>query len=111
MWYNTRVAATCQVKNTNKVRRERKTLKESLVALLQMPMKEGKVNEDEVRSIEGFKGEGVNVSVQQRIVLSMITSAAKGNVKATEWIRQLSFARMALAQSLTARPRRPALIA
>lgn len=70
-----------------KARRERKTLKEGLIALLKMPMKEGRLNEDSVTSMDGFKGQGVNVSVQQRILLSMITSAAKGNVKAAEWIR------------------------
>ena len=66
------------------VRAQRKAMKECLLELLSMPMKHGPLT-GPVGAIEDFKN--ANVSVRERIVLAMATKAAKGDVKAAEFIR------------------------
>lgn len=66
------------------VRAQHKAMKECLLELLSMPMKHGPLT-GPVGAIEDFKN--ANVSVRERIVLAMATKAAKGDVKAAEFIR------------------------
>lgn len=69
-----------------KARKEKKALKDTLEDLLAMPMKEGKsVDIDEIKSIAGAKGK--NITMQEAIMLAMLNKAAKGDVKAAEYVR------------------------
>lgn len=67
-------------------RAKHKALRETLLELLSLPMKKGAVAEC-ATSIEGMKDKDVNMSVRARIMLSMVTKAAKGDVKAAQFIR------------------------
>ena len=66
------------------VRAQHKAMKETLLELLNMPMKSGPLTEA-VPSIEDYKK--ANVCVRERIMMAMVVSAAKGNVKAAKFIR------------------------
>ena len=79
-------AARKAAKASAVARRDRKMLRETLLELLALPMDEGAVNES-VTSLKGFSGRGVNASVRSRIMLAMVSKAAKGDVKAAEFIR------------------------
>jgi len=69
-----------------KAKKEKKALKETLETLLEMPIKEGRlVDIDKIKSIAGMKGK--NVTMQEAIMLSMLNKAAKGDVRAAEYIR------------------------
>ena len=71
---------------SGKARREKKALKDTLEELLSMPLKDGTIaNIDEIESIAGIKGK--NITMQEAIILSMLNKAAKGNVRAAEYIR------------------------
>ena len=71
---------------SGKKRREKKALKDTLEELLSMPLKGGTIaNIDEIESIAGIKGK--NITMQEAIILSMLNKAAKGNVRAAEYIR------------------------
>ena len=67
-------------------RNAHKALRDTLLELLSLPMKKGSVAET-ATSIEGMKNADVNLSVRARIMLSMVTKAAKGDVKAAAFIR------------------------
>jgi hypothetical protein len=67
-------------------RAKHKALRDTLLELLSLPMKKGEVAET-ATSIEGMKSPDVNMSVRARIMLSMVTKAAKGDVKAASFIR------------------------
>lgn len=67
-----------------RARREHKAMRETLLELLSLPMKKGKVSEG-LAAVEDFKS--ANVTVRTRIMLSMATKAAKGDVKAAQFIR------------------------
>lgn len=69
-----------------KARKERKALKDTLEELLAMPIKDGKSKEiDEIKSIAGLKG--ANITMQEAIMVAMLNKAAKGNVRAAEYVR------------------------
>lgn len=69
---------------SGRARREHKALRETLLELLSMPMKKGKVSEG-LGSVEDFRS--ANVTVRTRIMLAVATKAAKGDVKAAQFIR------------------------
>lgn len=69
-----------------KAKREKKALRETLEQLLAMPMKGGKSTDiDKIKSIAGLKGK--NITMQEAIMLSMLQKAVKGDVRASEYIR------------------------
>jgi len=65
-------------------RARKKLMKDRLAELLALPMKAGRLTRN-VSSLAGFKD--ANVTVEERIILAMATKAAKGDVKAAEFIR------------------------
>ena len=71
---------------SGKARREKKAMRETLEALLSMPMKSGKSADiDAVKNFAELKGK--NITVQDAMVIAMLQKAMKGNVTAAEWIR------------------------
>lgn len=71
---------------SGKARREKKAMRETLEALLSMPMKSGKTAD--VEAIKNFAElKGKNITVQDAMVIAMLQKAMKGNVTAAEWIR------------------------
>ena len=61
-------------------------MKETLEALLSLPMKSGKsVDVEAVKNFAALKGK--NITVQEAMAIAMLQKAMKGNVKAAEWIR------------------------
>lgn len=69
-----------------KKRRERKAMKETLEELLSMPLKNGASTDiGKVRNIAAMKGK--NITMQEAIMLSMLQKAAKGDVRAAEFVR------------------------
>lgn len=69
-----------------KKRRERKAMKETLEELLSMPLKKGaSADISKVRNIAAMKGK--NITMQEAIMLSMLQKAAKGDVRAAEFVR------------------------
>lgn len=71
---------------SGKARREKKAMRETLEALLSMPMKGGKTAD--VEAIKNFAElKGKNITVQDAMVIAMLQKAMKGNVTAAEWIR------------------------
>ena len=65
-------------------KRKRKTMRETLIELLSLPMKKGEMKSG-VTSIAEFKD--ANISLNDRIVLTMAYKAAKGDVKAATFVR------------------------
>lgn len=73
-------------KKSAMVKREKKAMKETLEALLSLPMKSGKsVDVEAVKNFAALKGK--NITVQEAMAIAMLQKAMKGNVKAAEWIR------------------------
>ena len=71
---------------SGKARREKKMMKETLEALLSMPMKSGKAAD--IETIKNFAAlKGKTITVQEAMMIAMIQKALKGNVNAAEWIR------------------------
>lgn len=71
---------------SGKARREKKAMRETLEALLSMPMKSGKAAD--IEAIKNFAElKGKNITVQDAMVIAMLQKAMKGNVTAAEWIR------------------------
>lgn len=69
-----------------KARREKKAMRETLEALLSMPMKSGKAADvDAVKNFAELKGK--NITVQEALTIAMLQKAMKGSVTAAEWIR------------------------
>lgn len=69
-----------------KAKREKKALKETLEELLAMPLKNGKqANLENIKSIAAVKGK--NVSMQEAIMIAMLNKAARGDVRAAEYVR------------------------
>lgn len=67
-------------------RRERKLFKETLEALLKMPMKDGKeIMIDDIQNFAAIKGK--NISVQEAILIAQIQKAMKGDTRAAEYVR------------------------
>lgn len=71
---------------SGKARREKKLFKETLEALLSMPMKDGKsVDVDKIKNYAAIKGQ--NISVQEAILIAQIQKAMKGDTRAAEYVR------------------------
>ena len=69
-----------------KARKEKKALKDTLEELLAMPIKDGKSQDiDKIKSIAGIKGK--NITMQEAIMVAMLNKAAKGDVRAAEYVR------------------------
>lgn len=71
---------------SGKARREKKALRETLEELLAMPIKTGKKDDlEKIKCIANMKGK--NITMQETIMLAMLNKAAKGDVRAAEYIR------------------------
>lgn len=69
-----------------KAKREKKALRETLEDLLAMPIKTGKKDDlEKIKCIANMKGK--NITMQETIMLAMLNKAAKGDVRAAEYIR------------------------
>lgn len=69
-----------------KAKREKKALRETLEELLAMPIKTGKKDDlEKIKCIANMKGK--NITMQETIMLAMLNKAAKGDVRAAEYIR------------------------
>ena len=74
---------------SGKARREKKAMKDTLTALLSMPLKSGKAADVEsIKNLAALKGK--NITVQEAIMLAQIQKALKGDTKAAEYIRDTS---------------------
>ena len=72
-----------KAKETKKRRRE---IRETLLDLLAMPMKPGKLSE--ASTIAGLTGK--NVTASEAMALAMLTQALEGDVRAAEFVRDSS---------------------
>lgn len=71
---------------SGKARKEKKLLRDTLNDLLKMPLRDGVPdNLEKIASIAGLKGR--NITMQETIMLAMLQKAAKGDVRAAEYIR------------------------
>lgn len=74
---------------SGKARKQKKAMKDTLATLLAMPMKA-----EELTDIETVQGvaelNGLNVTVQEAIMLAQIKKAVKGDTRAAEYIRDTS---------------------
>lgn len=67
---------------------ERKSMAETLEMLMKMPMKDGPVESvSGMESAESMKGR--NVTMGDRLMVTVMTKALKGDMKAVEFIRDL----------------------
>ena len=74
---------------SGKARREKKAMKETLEALLSMPLKDGvSADVDTIKSLAEMKGK--NITVQEAIMLAQIQKAMKGDTRAAEYVRDTS---------------------
>lgn len=74
---------------SGKARREKKAMKDTLAALLAMPLKDGTATDiDDIQSIASMKGK--NITVQEAIMLAQIQKAVKGDTRAAEFVRDSS---------------------
>lgn len=74
---------------SGKARREKKAMKDTLAALLSMPLRTGK--EADIESIKNLAAvKGKNITVQEAIMLAQIQKAMKGDTRAAEFIRDSS---------------------
>ena len=73
-------------KASGEARRRKKSMRENLLALLDMPLKKGE--------IQGFtsleEASGKNVSVEDAILLTAVKKALKGDMRAIEFLRDTS---------------------
>lgn len=71
---------------SGKARREKKLFRETLEALLSMPMKDGRCADvDKIRNFAAIKGQ--NISVQEAILIAQVQKAMKGDTRAAEYLR------------------------
>lgn len=71
---------------SGKARREKKAMRETLEVLLAMPLRDGGFDDiDTIKSIAGVKGR--NITMQEAIMVAMLNKAAKGDVRAAEYVR------------------------
>lgn len=74
---------------SGKARREKKAMKDTLAALLSMPLRNGKGTDVEsIKNLAAVKGK--NITVQEAIMLAQIQKAMKGDTRAAEFIRDSS---------------------
>jgi hypothetical protein len=71
---------------SGKARREKKAFKETLEAILSMPMQKGKnIDINDIKNFAEIKGK--NITVQDAIMIGQIQKAMKGDTKAAEYVR------------------------
>lgn len=71
---------------SGKARREKKLFRETLEAILGMPMKDGKdIAVEDIKSFAAIKGQ--NISVREAILIAQIQKAMKGDTRAAEYVR------------------------
>lgn len=74
---------------SGKARREKKAMKDTLAALLSMPLQDGSTPDiEQIQSIAELNGK--NITVQEAIMLAQIKKAMKGDTKAAEFVRDSS---------------------
>lgn len=73
---------------SGKAKRERRTMREGLEHLLQLPwFKENDAPIHEITSFVEALNSATNMTVQDKVLVAMIAAAIKGNVRAAEYIR------------------------
>ena len=73
---------------SGKSKRERRTMREGLEHLLQLPwFKENDAPIHEITSFVEALNSATNMTVQDKVLVAMIAAAIKGNVRAAEYIR------------------------
>lgn len=74
---------------SGKARREKKAMKDTLAALLSMPLRNGKGAEIEsIKNLTAVKGK--NITVQEAIMLAQIQKAIKGDTRAFKALIELA---------------------
>ena len=74
---------------SGKARREKKAMKDTLAALLSMPLRNGKGAEIEsIKNLAAVKGK--NITVQEAIMLAQIQKAIKGDTRAFKVLMELA---------------------
>ena len=74
---------------SGKARREKKAMKDTLAALLSMPLRNGKGAEIEsIKNLAAVKGK--NITVQEAIMLAQIQKAIKGDTRAFKALIELA---------------------
>lgn len=74
---------------SGKARREKKAMKDTLAALLSMPLRNGKGAEIEsIKNLAAVKGK--NITVQEAIMLAQIQKAIKGETRAFKALIELA---------------------
>ena len=74
---------------SGKARREKKAMKDTLAALLSMPLRNGKGAEIEsIKNLAEVKGK--NITVQEAIMLAQIQKAMKGDTRAFKALMELA---------------------
>lgn len=64
-------------------RRRKRDMQQALNAILDMPLKKGKLQQ--IRNLSEVKGK--NITAEQAMLLAMVNKALKGNVQAATWVR------------------------
>lgn len=71
---------------SGKARREKKLLKETLEAIMSLPMQKGKnTSVEDIQNFAAIKGK--NISVQEAIMIAQVQKAMKGDTRAAEYVR------------------------
>lgn len=74
---------------SGKARREKKAMKDTLAALLSMPLRNGEGAEIEsIKNLAAVKGK--NITVQEAIMLAQIQKAIKGDTRAFKVLMELA---------------------
>ena len=74
---------------SGKARREKKAMKDTLLALLSLPLEKG--NTADIETIQSLGAlEGKNITVQEAIMLQQVRKALEGDTKAAEYLRDTS---------------------
>ena len=64
-------------------RRRKRDMQNALNAILDMPLKKGKLQQ--IRNLSEVKGK--NITAEQAMLLAMVNKALKGDVRAATWVR------------------------
>lgn len=64
-------------------RRRKRDMQQALNAILDMPLKKGKLQQ--IRNLSEVKGK--NITAEQAMLLAMVNKALKGDVRAATWVR------------------------
>lgn len=71
---------------SGKARREKKMFRETLEALLSMPLNDGKSSDiEKIQNFASLKKQ--NISVQEAILIAQIQRAMKGDTRSAEYVR------------------------